>query len=159
MTIRTVFYTLLAGLLALYIGFVSVLAWRYYTTPENLGISGCPLSDDFVHFYHYLGLSKEQLGKIEPLAHDFHMTIDALSNQILEKRDLIIMEIKKDNPNLETIDALHEDISVAQARVQKEVVKHFLEMKALMNADQRKVFLAAMEKNFGIQRFTMPHNK
>ena len=157
MTMRNVFYILLACLLALYISFTFVFAWRHYTMSQKVGMSECPLTEEFVHFFYQLGLSKEQLAQIEPMAHDFHMTIDALSKRILEERNMIIMEIKKDDPNLEAIDLHHQAISEAQAHIQKLVVQHFLEMKAIMNSDQKKMFLAAMENNFGIQRFTMPH--
>lgn len=149
---------LLIGSLALNLGFLVVWGQKYLHKPPSppSNAKACPLTASFNHLYTFLGLSDEQLERIEPMAHAFHMRIEGISGEILEKRNALLLEIEKDAADRAAIDALHHDIAALQTQMQELVVGHILEMKAVMNTEQRKKFFASMERNFAMQDFYMP---
>ena len=152
---RKYWLVVLVGSMALNIGFLTVFAMRYFSTPHKVNLRACPMTSDYNHFYTFLGLSDDQLSRIEPLAHGFHSRIDSLSSTILDRRNALILEIEKDTVDRTVIEAIRTDISKAQAELQQVVVEHFLDMKAVMNEEQKQKFFTAMEKNFVNQDFNL----
>ncbi len=146
---------LLVGSLALNLGFLAVYAKKYFQTPPP-NAAACPLNASMDHLYTFLGLSGEQLQRIESIAHDFHMRIGEISGQIIEKRNSLLREFEKDVTDRAAIDAIHRDIAVLQSQMQELVVAHLIEMKTIMTPEQRDKFFASMERNFALQDFSFP---
>lgn len=147
---------LLIGSVALNLGFLAVWGQKYFHAAPVSNAKACPLTASFNHLYTFLGLSDAQLQRIEPMAHTFHMEIEEISGQILKKRNALLHEIEEESTNRVAIDALHYDIAALQSQMQELVVTHILEMKSVMNPEQRKKFFASMERNFAMQDFYMP---
>ena len=143
---------ILVGSLALNVGFLAVYGKKYISTPPP-GAAACPLNANLDHLYTFLGMSGEQLQRVEAMAHSFHMQIGDISGQIIGKRNALLREIEKDATDRAAIAAIHHDIAALQSQMQELVVTHILEMKSVMTPEQRKKFFASMERNFAMQEW------
>jgi hypothetical protein len=152
---RKILMFLLVGSIGVHIGFLAVYGKQYLSTPPP-GPAACPLNASLEHLYTFLGLSADQLQRIETMAHGFHARIGGISGNIIGKRNALLRAIEKDATDRAAVAALHHDIALLQSEMQELVVTHILEMKSVMTPEQREKFFTAMERNFALQDFSTP---
>ena len=150
-----IFLLVLIGSLAVNIGFAAMLGLNLFTRPAERETKPCPFTTSDTHLYSFLGLSDEQLKKIEPLAQDFHSQMDAVAAKILNDRSRLVDAMAKEQPDMAAIDEIHKDIFTNQSAMQNVVLAHILDMKNVMNKEQRDKFFQSMRQNFARQSFPM----
>ncbi len=75
----------------------------------------------------------------------FHLQIDTIRQQILLKRITLLNLMKSDKPDTTKIDQTISDIGDMQEDIQKKIVAHIIEVKAMLNKDQQKKFFGLIE--------------
>ena len=138
---------------ALNLSFVGMCAYNMLNRPQASAPSECPFTSEYTHLYAALGLSSAQLGRIEPLARDFHEKAKIIGTQIVELRNKLVDAMAREDADMNALDAIHQSIALRQTAMQQLVVSHILEMKAVMIPDQRDRFFSAMRRSFQAQNF------
>jgi Spy/CpxP family protein refolding chaperone len=147
MSKKTLFLLLVCSV-ALNLGVVGVYAFNIFTKPMLMPPADCPVASESGHWYTALGLNQTQLDRIEPLALNFHKQEAAIMARIFEQRDRMAEEIARETVDREAIKAIHRDIAVRQSEMQELMVNHILDMKEVMNPEQRQRFFETMQRSF-----------
>ena len=148
---RTLFLLLVCSL-ALNLGFAGVYGFNMITRPKVTPPTDCPFASDYTHLYTTLGLNQAQLERIEPLAGTFHEKAALIAGHIVEQRDKLVGEMARETVDRAALDAIHKDIATRQSEMQQLVVGHILDMKQVMNPEQRKLFFESMRRSFRSQQ-------
>jgi hypothetical protein len=134
--------------LAMNIGVATIFGLRFVQT-KGAGVTReCPFSSNDTYLFTLLGLSQEQLVLVTPLAHNFHEEIDKLSNDVQEKRNIMISMLEQDSFDREHVDLTIKELLSIQSAIQQLVFEHILEMKQMLRPEQRKVFFEALRQSF-----------
>lgn len=147
---KTVFLLLVCSV-ALNLGFAGTYGFNMLSRSKATPPSDCPFTSEYTHLYTALGLNQTQLERIEPLARGFHEKAATISKEIVEQRNRLVDEMTRETVDMDTLDAIHEDIAVHQNTMQQLVVLHILDMKQIMNPEQRSRFFEAMRRSFKAQ--------
>ena len=102
------------------------------------------------HFYQVLGLTPAQLAKMDPIAASFHSRLESLHSAMAEKKDQMVNLFSGKNSVSRQIEKLREEMAAIQDSIQKLVISHVIEVKAILDLDQR-------ERFFGLLRKSMTH--
>ena len=102
------------------------------------------------HFYQVLGLTPAQLSKMNPMAAGFHSRLESLHSAMAEKKDQMVNLLSRKNSASRQIEKLREEMAATQDSIQKLVISHVLEVKAILDLDQQ-------ERFFDLLRRSMTH--
>jgi hypothetical protein len=96
-----------------------------------------------------LDLRPEQMSIFREKALPFRTKIIEKRHDILQKRSALLTLMRADIPDNPAIDAAIIDINRMQGDMQRMVITHMLEMKAMLNKDQQKRFFDLIEETMG----------
>jgi len=108
------------------------------------------------HFYQVLGLTPAQLSKMNPMAAGFHSRLESLHSAMAEKKDQMVNLLSQKNPASRQIEKLREEMAVIQDSIQKLVISHILEVKAILALAQQERFFDLLRKSMA-QKHDMFH--
>ena len=112
------------------------------SAPVNCGIQGN-------HLFTALSLKPEQIKIFQQKAALFHGALATKRQEVGRLRTSLIILIRADNLDNKGIESTITRINKIQEDMQKTVVSHMLEFKALLDKDQQKKFLDLIEGAMG----------
>ena len=132
--------------LAVNAGVLASMGYHYYVSASTLSTAPCSMSSGDHHLYQFLGLSKDQLGKIDPIAQKFHSRITELGTAMEAKRELLVDILAKggDSAGLENV---RREMAGIQDEIQKEVITHITELKKILDPEQQRRFFNLMRQS------------
>jgi Spy/CpxP family protein refolding chaperone len=131
--------------LAVNAAILGTLGYHYFINPPQSVPASCFTAKDG-HLYQSLGLTGEQLSKMEPLAHAFHRHMDAMKASMEQKRDLLIDLLHRgDDPD--KIESLRAEMASIQDAIQKEVIVHISDIKKILDSKQQERFFHLMRES------------
>jgi len=92
-----------------------------------------------------LSLSREQLKCFGDIRSSYEAEIKEIQAQIQEKRRTLVGEMKKETPDMGSLDKLIEEISRLQAEMQKKAVLNLFKEKEVLTPEQREKFFRMFE--------------
>ncbi len=142
--------------LAINIAALAVGAYNWYCG-RHLSSIALHSSDKMDHhFYQVLGLTPAQLVKMDPIAAAFHSRLESLHSAMAEKKDQMVNLLSRKNPASRQIEKLREEMAATQDSIQKLVISHVLEVKAILDLDQQERFFDLLRKSMA-QKHDMFH--
>jgi Spy/CpxP family protein refolding chaperone len=131
--------------LAVNAAILGTLGYHYFTNPPQRGPASCFTAGDG-HLYQSLGLTGEQLSKMEPLAYAFHRHMDAMKASMEQKRGLLIDWLHRgDDPD--KIEGLRAEMASIQDAIQKEVIVHISDIRKILDSTQQERFFHLMRES------------
>lgn len=109
-------------------------------------LESCPISEGDRHLYQALGLSSDQLAKVQPLAGTFHDRLQKLQKDMVSARTRLVKLLAHDNVDHVKTEELRKEMAFIQDEIQKEVISHLLELKEVLDPGQRERFFALVEQ-------------
>ena len=132
--------------LAINAGVLVSMGYHYYVNASTLSSAPCPMSPGDSHLYQSLGLSNNQLAKIDPLAQKFHGRIAELGAAMEEKKEALLALLQKNSDPVK-IENLRKEMAGIQDEIQKEVITHITELKKILDPQQQQRFFDLMRQN------------
>lgn len=120
--------------------------------PPFIGLIGGPVrSGPFGPgmLFEELSLKPEQIKLFQQKAALFHSALTKERQEVDRLRTSLIALMRADNPDHKAIEATITHINKIQEDMQKTVVSHMLEFKAMLDKDQQKKFLDLIEGVMG----------
>ncbi len=99
--------------------------------------------------FQELGLKPEQVKALQQKAQNFHAALQGKRQEVDAARADLFRLVRSENPDRNAIETTIARISKTQEEMQKAVVNHMLEFKAMLNAEQQKKFFNMMEGSMG----------
>lgn len=134
--------------LAMNIGVVTVFGLRFVQTNKTDNLKKCPFSSTDEHLFKLLGLTPAQQEAITPLAQKFHENIGRMSDEIHQKRTVMIALMEQDPVDMDDVNLVRKEMQSLQFTLQQQVFEHILKMKQVLNPEQRHVFFQALRQSF-----------
>jgi Spy/CpxP family protein refolding chaperone len=97
------------------------------------------------YLFQQLSLKPEQIKVFQEKALSFHDLLDKKKQEVQQMRGSLFCLIRENNPDSQAIQETILKINRVQAEMQKMVVAHMLEFKALLDKDQQNKFLDLIE--------------
>ena len=137
--------------LAINAGVLASMGYHYYLSASTLSTAPCPMLPGDSHPYQSLGLSKDQLAKIDPMAQKFHARMTELGAAMEAKRELLLDLLAKggDPAGVENV---RREMAGIQDEIQREVITHITALKKILDPDQQRRF-------FDLMRQSMTHGQ
>ncbi len=135
--------------LAINAGVLASMGYHYYVSASSLSTAPCPMLPGDSHLYQSLGLSKDQLAEIEPMAQKFHTRIAELGAAMESKRELLVDLLAKGGDSA-SIESLRKEMASVQDEIQKEVITHITELKKILDPDQQRRFFDLMRRSMAL---------
>jgi Spy/CpxP family protein refolding chaperone len=126
--------------LAVNLAVMGTVGYHYYRNACLTSSAPCPLNREGHHLYDSLGLSDEQAAEMRPLSSSFHAQLSSWESRIETKRDLLLGLLGRDDINQGRIGESRREIAALQDELQQGVVSHILQVKDILNPEQRKQF-------------------
>jgi len=98
-----------------------------------------------------LSLSAEQIVKFQEYIKAFRAELDSLSARQNDLRRQLVQELAATTPDRKLLSEINERINRLQIEAQERVIKHLLDVKAILSPEQQEKFLAII-----LQRLTSP---
>jgi len=128
---------------------ISVLISAGYTHYKQSRYRSLPpayeLQKGSSHLFEELALKPEQLTAFQEKALPFHAAIAKKRQEVDRLRTSLFGLMRADNPDSKAIEATIAQINKAQEKMQKMVVAHMLQLKAMLDKDQQQKFLGLIE--------------
>jgi Spy/CpxP family protein refolding chaperone len=121
------------------VGYMHYKQSQYWTTPLGIKI------DKNRFLFEELSLQPEQMETMKQKALAFHREVDDKRSAIAEKRKKLFTLIRADKTETKAIEAIINEISSMQKDLQKGILLHILETKALLNKEQQKKLFGLIE--------------
>ena len=143
--------------LAINAGVFLTMGYHYYVNASTSSTAPCPMSPGDSHLYQSLGLSKDQLGKIDPIAQKFHSRNTELGTTMEAKKELLVDLLAKggDPAGVENV---RREMAGIQDEIQKEVITHITELKKILDPDQQQRFFSLMRQSVTRAQSPWPQN-
>jgi Spy/CpxP family protein refolding chaperone len=103
------------------------------------------------HFYDVLELTPVQMTKMTPMADSFHDRLKNLHSTMNGKKDAMLQFLASQNIERARIEGLRNEMNAIQGRIQKTVIAHLLDVKAILDPDQQKRFFNLLRKNMHME--------
>jgi len=116
-------------------------SFGYWVTPFGNVVN----KDHFL--FEELSLRPEQASIMKERATAFRAEIDRRRKEILEKRKELFALLREENPDAAGIEAAISSISRMQEEMQRRVAANILQVKALLDKDQRQSFQNLLERS------------
>jgi Spy/CpxP family protein refolding chaperone len=141
---RSKWFTFLLILsLAINVTVLATIGYHYYQNTCLVSSAPCPISPGDGHLYLSLGLSNDQLSRMEPLARKFHARLGELAALMEQKKETLIALLQKDSDPA-GIENVRKEMAGIQDEIQREVITHIMESKKILDPDQRQRFFHLM---------------
>ncbi len=132
--------------LAINAGVLVSMGYHYYVDAATPSSAPCPMSPGDSHLYQSLGLSKDQLSEMEPLAQKFHARLAELGSRMEQKKEALTDLLQKESDPA-TIENLRKVMAGIQDEIQKEVITHIIESKKILDPNQQQRFFDLMRQS------------
>jgi Spy/CpxP family protein refolding chaperone len=133
--------------LAMNAGVLVSMGYHYYYASASTPLTApCAILPGDSHLYQSLGLSKNQLAKIEPMAQKFHPRIAELGTTMESRRQLLVDLLAKGADPV-SIESLRKQMAGIQDEIQKEVITHITELKKILDPEQQRRFFDLMRQS------------
>jgi len=152
---NTLFIVLILSL-AVNVSVLATVGYHYWRNACIVPSAPCPLHPSDHHLYESLGLSSEQIAKMEPLAKAFHRHLSELESAVEGKRNLLIDLLERDQFDQRRAEEIQKEIAGLQDEIQKEVIQHISESKKIMNPSQQKRFIELLRISADTRRLNPP---
>jgi hypothetical protein len=147
-------YFLIVSLL-LNFSFLGAAGYTHYkqsharaTGPVDCGLQG-------KHLFGELALNPEQIKQFQQKAVSFHSALGKKKQEVDRLRGSLLGLLRADSPDPKVSDETISQINNRQHTMQKMVVAHILEFKAMLDKDQQKKFLDLIEGAMAKQKETL----
>lgn len=120
---------------------VSVLATIGYRWKCKPGSKICERQVPCEYLCEQLSLSASQRQKMEIFKKAFDEKTDRRRKTLSHKRNDLVELLNQPSPDYQKIDSLINQIGIAQAELEKEVIDHILQEKEILTPEQQKKFL------------------
>lgn len=130
--------------LAVNVAVIATVGYHYYQNTCLTPSAQCPLNRGSHHYYDSLGLSSVQGTKMAPLSKSFHAQLASWESQIEAKREVLLGLLGRDEVDRKRIEETRAEISALQDELQKGVVAHVIQVKEILNPEQRKQFFVML---------------
>jgi len=107
----------------------------------------CPVSAGDHHLYQEMGLSSQQLARMEPLARKFHGRLEKLGASMEGKKESLVDLLGQRNIDPAKIEDLRREMAGIQDEIQKEVIEHILETRKVLDVGQQQQFFNLMRQS------------
>jgi Spy/CpxP family protein refolding chaperone len=129
---------------------LGAVGYHYYRSnfliSSQLSSQPCPVSPQDHFLYERLGLSNQQLARMEPLAQNFHSRLEKLAGSMEGKKEDLVDLLSRKDVNPEKIAELRGEMAAIQDEIQKEVIAHIMEMKKILHYEQQQRFFNLMRR-------------
>lgn len=105
-------------------------------------------NEQFERLQRELSLSPEQVRQIQMYRGDFLRQMDSLSAQLAGERTEMANELWQTAPNTLRLDSLVNRISQVQSAAQRKVIAHLLDVKSVLDPEQRQKFYRIVLRRF-----------
>ena len=137
--------------LAINASVLGTMGYHFYRNSWAMPSALCPLSPSHQHLYQELGLSADQLAKMEPLAKKFHGRLADLGAAMKGKNEQLVELLGQKDVDQSKVEDLRKEIAGIQDAIQKEVIAHILESKTILDSQQQKRFFVLMRQSMAGQ--------
>ncbi|HLE17592.1 MAG TPA: periplasmic heavy metal sensor [Syntrophales bacterium] len=134
--------------LALNVSVLAAAGFVYYRHSSGYWVTpfGDVVKKDYFLFEE-LSLRPDQMTRMKEKGTAFREEIDRKRKEILEKRKELFALFREENADPARVEATIAGISGMQEEMQRRVAAHILEVKALLDKDQRQGFLNLLERS------------
>ena len=126
---------------------LAVAGHNYYRKTSLSTRAASPSPEKEHHFYQALQLTQAQVAKIDPMAKSFHGRLESLHSAMGAKRDLMVSLLGQENVAHNEIEKLREDMAAIQDNIQKIVISHILDVRAILDSNQQDRFFTLLRKS------------
>jgi len=137
---------ILALSLAMNAAVLAVVGYNYYSRRRPPLAAGHPYNMEH-HFYEALGLSTTQLEKMKPMSDSFHDRLKTLHSKMGEKKEALLNLLAGEGGSPTRIEALRMEMAAIQDGIQKTVIAHVLDVKAILDSSQRERFFDLLRRS------------
>jgi Spy/CpxP family protein refolding chaperone len=147
--------------LAMNTAFVAVAGYAYFRNPVRPRSDKHSPSERDSHFYKVLELDQAQMQKMIPLATSFHERLNRLHGEMERKKEAMLSKLSGEQPSIKQIETLRREMAAIQDKLQKTVIAHIIDVKAILDAGQRKRFFDLLRESMTQEHsiFGSPGNK
>lgn len=97
-----------------------------------------------------LGLSAEQIRRLQPHREEFHRRVASYSDDMHRQRLQLVAQLMAEQPDSLELERMLREMGTLQMALQREVVQHLLAEKAVFTPAQRERFFALVLERFTI---------
>jgi len=126
---------------------LATMAYHYYRNNYLNPLTPCPVSTGDRHLYQEMGLSSEQLARMEPLARKFHSRLEKLGASMEGKKESLVDLLGQKDIDPAKIEGLRREMAGIQDEIQKEVIEHILETRKVLDVGQQQQFFNLMRQS------------
>ena len=142
-----VFMFILVFSLAINAAGLASMGYHYYRNNFLTSSQPSPVSPGDHHLYQDIGLSSQQLARMEPLARKFHLRLTELSASMEGKKENLIDLLSQKDVDPMKAEGLRKEMAGIQDEIQKEVIGHILESRKILDAKQQERFFELMRQS------------
>ena len=128
---------------------LATFAYHRFHFKRNFPLMGRPdmRPDRHMDFIKYeLGLNEEQVKEFESRCDRFREETNPIHDSLRAKRKELMDEIAAEEPIVEKIDRLAEEIGTLEITLKKKTTAHLLEGKAILTLEQQKKFFSLLKE-------------
>ncbi len=138
--------------LAMNAAVLAAAGYGYYHNRSRPTAAGGQSPEGDHHFYEMLGLTPAQLEKMTPMAASFHERLKSLHSGMDKKKAAMIGLLAGESVALNRIEALRKEMAAIQDEIQKTVIAHVLDVKAVLDPDQQERFFDLLRQSMTRER-------
>ena len=142
---RKILPFLLAFLFIINLSALAALAYNRWLWPETA--SSAETLTTLEALQEPVGLDNSQLQRMRGLRGALEDEVASIQDQIQQKRQTLILEMQKAEPDLAQIDETIDEISRFQSRIQKKTVRNLMRDKEIMTPSQQTRYLSLFEEH------------
>jgi Spy/CpxP family protein refolding chaperone len=137
----------LAASLIMNAAFVAVAGYAFLHNLSRPYADTGHVSEMGHHFYQVLGLTPAQLKKMNPMAEAFHKELNRLAVDMASKKASMIGTLSAEGATRERIESQRREMAAVQDKIQHTVIAHILDVKTILDADQRSRFFGLLRSH------------
>ena len=118
---------------------LATIAYHRFHSKRHIPPIGSPdMHRNFIQ--QELDLSEKQMKEFEARFERFRMEMEPIHDSLEVKRAQLMDEISADEPSMDKLDELADEIGALQATMQRKLILHLLKEKSLLTPEQQKKF-------------------
>jgi Spy/CpxP family protein refolding chaperone len=128
---------------------LATIAYHRFHCKKDFPLMGRPdmRTDRHMDFIkHELGLNEEQVKEFESRDKRFREETKPIHDSLRAKRKELMDEIAAEEPSVEKLDRLAEEIGALEIALKKKTTAHLLEGKAILTPEQQKKFFSLFKE-------------
>ncbi|KPJ59349.1 MAG: hypothetical protein AMJ46_11475 [Latescibacteria bacterium DG_63] len=95
----------------------------------------------------HLKLDESQIAEFQARRSSFESEIERVREDMEQKREALMEELRAESPDTLRIDQLVEEIGALQAQLQKRAIRHMLQEQSILTPEQREKFFSMFAKH------------